>query len=268
MELHGLTVEQKLSWERDGYLVLEDFLAPEEVSFHNERLDHAFEVWESKGGHNPASGQLNHVQQVCGIIEYDDAFLELMEHPRMMSIMRDLLGHSFVMIDNDGLIKPPQKESHTGWHRDTGNLLYINEKKIPFMAKVFYFLSDVKYDGGCLAFLPGSVHMPNEILPKVAKQEDMPGHVRMSVKRGTAVIFNGYTYHSALNNFTEETRRSVIYNYAPSFLRTWPGYEPSDTLKTKAHTNLRKMLLGMLPWTDDPQAFQEPAAVPAETGKY
>jgi phytanoyl-CoA hydroxylase len=268
LTLHGLTVEQQLSWERDGFLIIDSFLAPNEVSTYNQRLDQAFLAWESNGSQNPASGQLNHVQQICGVIEYDDVFLELMENPRMMSIIRDILGDSFVMIDNDGLIKPPQKESHTGWHRDTGNALYVNEKKIPFMAKVFYFLSDVHYDGGCLAFLPGSVHMSNELLPKTEKQEDMPGHVRMNVKAGTAVIFNGGTYHSALNNYTDETRRSIIYNYAPSFLRTWPGYEPSESLKSKADTNLRKMLLGLLPWTADPHAFQEQTPSTLEAGKY
>ncbi|MBM7566864.1 phytanoyl-CoA dioxygenase family protein [Paenibacillus sacheonensis] len=261
MALHGMTIEQKLSWERDGYLVVEGFLDAAQVDFYNERLDSAFQIWATKGGFNPSSGQLQNVQQVCNVIEYDDALLELMENARMMNILRDAIGDSFVMIDNDGLIKPPQKEAHTNWHRDTSTMLFMNEKKVPFMAKVFYFLSDVRHDGGCLAFLPGSVHMTNEQLPKVQKQEDMPAHVRMSVKAGTAVIFNGYTYHSALNNFTDETRRSLIYNYAPSFLRTWPGYEPSETLKAKADTRLRQMLLGMLPWTDDPKAFEEPAPV-------
>jgi phytanoyl-CoA hydroxylase len=256
MELHGLTIEQKLTWERDGFLVIPEFLSDNEVDKYNHHLDQAFESWRSSGLSNPATGQLNHVEQICGIIEMDDVFVELLEHPRMMPILRDMLGNSFVMIDNDALLKPPNKESHTGWHRDTGNLLFVNEKPAPFMAKVFYFLSDVHYDGGCLAFLPGSVHMANEILPKVAKQEDMPGHVRMNVKAGTAVIFNGYTYHSALNNYTSQTRRSLIYNYAPSFLRTWPGYEPSKELQAKADTNLRKMLYGMLPWMADPKAFE------------
>lgn len=256
MKLHGLTIEQKLSWERDGFLVLENFLNPEEVELYNERLDYVFKVWRERGGHNPELGKLNHVEQVCGIIEYDDHFLELMEHPRMMPIMRDILGDSFVMIDNDGMLKPPQKESHTHWHRDTGNILFMGEKRVPFMAKIFYFFSDVPLDGGCLAFLPGSVHLTNEHLPKVDKQEDMPGHVRMSVKAGTAVIFNGYTYHSALNNYSDQIRRSLIYNFAPSFLRTWPGYEPSEALKQKATTNLRKMLLGVHPWVADPKAFE------------
>jgi len=261
MKLHGLSIEQKMEWERDGYVVLPDFLTEDEVNFYNARMDEAFDRWRAQGGSNPELGQLSHVEQICGIIEHGDAFLELMEHPKMMGVMRDLIGDAFVMIDNDAMLKPPKKEAHTSWHRDTSSWLVVNEKPVPFMVKVFYFLSDVEYDGGCLAFLPGSVHMSNEKLPKVSKQEDMPGHVRMSVKKGTAVAFHGYTYHSALNNYSDQTRRTLIYNYAPPFVRTWPGYEPSEALKAKANTNLRKMLLGVTPWVANPKAFEEPASV-------
>jgi phytanoyl-CoA hydroxylase len=261
MKLHGISMDEKMLWERDGYLVLDGFLSEQEVAYYNERMDNAFVQFRHKGKANHELAQLKHVEQISGIIEEDDAFLELMEHPRMMNILRDLIGNSFVMIDNDALIKPPKKEAHTNWHRDTSSWLTINEKRIPFMVKVFYFLSDVDYNGGCLAFLPGSVHMLNEQLPHVDVQEEMPGHVRMAVKKGTAVIFHGYTYHSALNNHTDQVRRSMIYNYAPSFLRTWPGYEPSPALQAKATTNLRRMLLGLSPWTADPKAFEPEEAL-------
>ncbi|ANE47722.1 hypothetical protein SY83_17150 [Paenibacillus swuensis] len=256
MTLHGLSEEQLTTWNREGYLVFESFLSDQEIDLYNHQLDETFERFNQFGGTNPEHGQLQNVQQVCNIIEHHEGFLELMENPRMMSVMRDVLGDSFVMIDNDGLLKPPQKEAHTNWHRDTGIQMIVDEKPVPFMVKVFYFLSDVDYDGGCLAFLPRSIHMRNDELPKVTKQEDMPGHVRMNVKKGTAVVFQGHLYHSALNNYTDHTRRSVIYNYAPSVVRTWPGYEPSETLKVKAHTNLRKMLLGMSPWVSDSKAFE------------
>ncbi|SFT07168.1 phytanoyl-CoA dioxygenase family protein [Paenibacillus sp. BC26] len=257
MSLYGLTSEQQLMWERDGFLVIEDFLSSQEVDSINEDMDQAFHEFEVNNRVNPATGQLNHVKQICGIIEYGETFAGLMEHKRMMNILRDMIGNQFVMIDNDALLKPPGKISHTNWHRDTTTRIFFGDKQAPFMVKVFYFLSDVPYDGGCLAFLPGSTHMKDEDLPKVEKQEELPGHVRMNVKAGTAVIFNGYTYHSALNNFSDVTRRSLIYNYAQSCLRTWPGYEPSEELKAGATSNMRKMLLGVTPWMTDAKAFEE-----------
>ncbi|UVI28345.1 phytanoyl-CoA dioxygenase family protein [Paenibacillus spongiae] len=257
MKLHALTDEQYLSWERDGFLVMENFLTAEEIKKYDDGLDSVVKLWKERGSYNSEHAQLANVDQVSAIIEYDDLFVELMEHPRMMKTLRDLLGDAFVMIDNDGLLKYPQQKAHTSWHRDTGNDLYVNGTRIPFMVKVFYFLADVPYDGGCLSFLPGSHKMRNDQLPKVGEPEDMPGHVRMNVKAGTAVAFHGSTYHSALNNFSSRTRRSVIYNYAPMFLRTWPGYEPSEALQAKASTRMRQMLLGMLPWMSDPKAFEE-----------
>lgn len=255
MGFHGLTQEQILNWERDGYVVLPDFLSSEEIGKYNDGLDRAVQIWKDRGRPNSEFARLDNVEQVSAIIEYDDMFLELMEHPRMMNTMRDLIGDSFVMIDNDGFLKHPQQIAHTSWHRDTGTDFYIDQKRLPFMIKVFYFLADVPADGGCLSFLPGSHKLRNDQLPRAEKPEDMPGHVRMSVPAGTAVAFHGSTYHSALNNYSAVTRRSIIYNYAPMFLRTWPGYEPSEALKAKAETQLRKMLLGMTPWVRDPKAF-------------
>ena len=259
MNLHELTVDQWLSWERDGFLVIDNFLSEEEIRNCNKALDRSFETFKNEGRSNSAYAQMNNVEQVSGIIEYDDQFLELMEHPRMMRIIRDVLGDKFVMVDNDGLIKKPKQVSHTSWHRDTTHYLMDGGKRFPFMVKAFYFLADVPFDGGCLSFLPGSKYLSDDVLPKVEKPEDMPGHVRMNVKAGTAVLFDGYTYHSALNNTSDEHRRSIIYNYGHMFLRTWPSYEPSLKLQEKAVTPLRKMLFGMLPWVKDPKAFNEEA---------
>lgn len=257
MTLKGMTPEQFMMWNRDGYLVVPDFLSDNEVETANRKMDEAFLKFKEQGRGNHALAQLKNVEQISGIIESDDLFLELMEHPRLMAMLRDVMGDAFVMIDNDAMIKPPKKAAHTDWHRDTNIRYEKDEMPMPFMVKVFYFLSDVSYEGGALAFLPGSVHMPNSILPNVEVQEDMPGHERMTVKAGTAVLFHGYTYHSALNNHTENTRRSLIYNFGPTFLRTWPGYEPSEALKARSASasNLRKMLLGITPWVGDPKAF-------------
>jgi phytanoyl-CoA hydroxylase len=256
MKFYALTEEQYLNWERDGFLVLENFLSTDEIAKYNEGLDHVVQKWKNMGCPNSEHAKLDNIEQVSAIIEYDDMFVDLLEHHRMMNTMRDLLGDSFVMIDNDGFLKHPGQKAHTSWHRDTGTDFYLDQKRMPFMVKVFYFLADVPYDGGCLAFLPGSHKLRNDQLPHVSEPENMPGHVRMRVKAGTAVAFHGSVYHSALNNDSQVTRRSIIYNYAPMFLRAWPGYEPSDALKSRASTNLRQMLLGMLPWMKDPKAFE------------
>lgn len=258
MELHGLTVEQKIAWERDGYLAIENLLTPEEVSKYNTALDRAFENYKSQDSPNPELANLANINQLVNLIEWDDAFLDLMEHPRTMQIMRDLIADSFMLMDNDGLVKPPHSQSHTlRWHRDADTVIISGGKRQPFLTKIFYYFNDVSYDGGCLALVPGSVHLPNDELPTSEKLEDMPGHKRMNFKAGTGVIFNSSTYHVALNNFSDQPRRNAYFTYAPTFMRPFSGYEASDRLKTGANTKLRQMLFGMHPWVSGNFAFQD-----------
>ncbi|QHW33090.1 phytanoyl-CoA dioxygenase family protein [Paenibacillus rhizovicinus] len=252
MKLHALTMEQMLAWERDGYLAIEDFLNPEELSVYNAAMDQTLADYKAKGNVMPPN-----IDQVSGVIEHGELYLQLMEHPRMMGVMRDVFGDAFTMIDNELFIKHPGQVTHASWHRDTTTTMHLGKKRVPFMVKVFYFMADVPYDGGCLSFLPGSRHMPDELLPSSDHGEQMPGHVRMNVKAGTAVLFDGATYHAAMDNKSNQQRRSLIYNYGPLFLRTWPGYEPSQRLlENQANTPLRNMLLGASPWPNAPHVFQ------------
>ncbi|SDX46499.1 phytanoyl-CoA dioxygenase family protein [Paenibacillus sp. CF384] len=252
MHLHELTMEQYLSWERDGYLAIEDFLSEEELLAYNTAMDATLAAWKAKGHIMPSN-----IDKVSSVIEHGEIYLALMEHPRMMGIMRDVIGDAFTMIDNELFIKHPGQVTHANWHRDTATTMLIGGKRVPFMVKVFYFTADVPYDGGCLSFLPGSRHMHDDVLPSDEAGGQMPGHVRMNVKAGTAVLFDGATYHAAMDNTSNQQRRSLIYNYGPLFLKQWPGYEPSAALLgNKENTPLRNMLLGASPWPRDPRVFQ------------
>jgi phytanoyl-CoA hydroxylase len=252
MKLHGLTIEQYLSWEHNGFLAIENFLSDAEVYKYNTEMDVTLANWKAKG-----NVMHDNIDNVRSVIEHGEMYLELMEHPRMMNVMRDLFGDSFTMIDNELFIKHPGQPSHAAWHRDTATTMLVGGRRIPFMIKVFYFTSDVAYDGGCLSFLPGSRYMQDDVLPSKEYGDQMPGHVRMNVKAGTAVLFDGATYHAAMNNTSNQQRRSLIYNYGPMFIKQWPGYEPStELLENKENSPLRNMLLGVLPWITNPRVFE------------
>lgn len=259
MNLHGLTMDQKIDWERDGYIVLEDFLSEQEVEKYNAALDRALDAWKAKGSTNPEVASLQNIGQIHNLIEWDEEFYKLMSYPKTMQIMRDLFGDQFILFDNDGLIKPPNTETHTKkWHRDAHITITNFEKKYPFMAKIFYYFSDVPEDGGCLSLLPGSVHLRNDQLPEVEDIETLPGMVKMNVKKGTAIIFNSSTLHVALDNKSKDaTRRNAYFSYAPAFIKPFPTYEASEASKAKAKEPVEEMLLGMHSWISGPNVFKD-----------
>jgi len=245
MTLSVMTDAQRLSFETNGYLVIPGALAPEELARVREAANRAEAVWRADP--TRAGGRGANLSQVQAPIEYDDLLLDLLEHPRVFPLVREILGNDVSMIDNDYFISPPHTSSHAHWHHDVGMPGVYHPRSV-LMVKVFYLLEDVAEDGGATLFLPGSHRYPMDFrLPQVEDPLAMPGHVKMAFPAGTAYFFNGRCYHAASPNRSDNSRRVLIFNYGHHWMRIWPGYEPSERLKEQARTAVRKQLLGMGP---------------------
>lgn len=237
----AMTPEQRLFYETNGYLVFPEALTANELAQVRAAADRAESLWRADPTRLGNRGPKLH--QVQAIIEYDDLFLDLMEHPKIFPIVRELMGEDVVMIDNDYFITPPSVQTHAHWHVDVG-LPGVYHPRSTLMVKVFFLLSDVPPRGGGTALLPGSFRYPMDYqFPKVDDPAQMPGAVRMEYPAGTAYLFNGRTYHAALNNNTDQTRRVLIFNYGHFWMKPWQGYEPSAALQSRAATPVRRQLL-------------------------
>jgi ectoine hydroxylase-related dioxygenase (phytanoyl-CoA dioxygenase family) len=240
-----MTDEQRILFETNGFLVIPNALSPGELERARAAVNHAEAVWRADPSR--LGVRRDNLQQVQAPIEYDDYFLELMEHPKTFPIIREILGSDISMIDNDLFLSPPHSKSHALWHHDVG-MPGVYHPRSALMVKLFFLLEDVTEYGGCTLFLPGSHRFPMDFpLPKVANPMDMPGHVKMAFPAGTAYLFNGRCYHAATDNNSGQYRRALIYNYGHHWMKIWPGYEPSERLKAAAQTAVRKQLFGMGP---------------------
>src|SRR5207302_2312763 len=113
-----MTDEQRLFFEANGYLVIPGALSPEELGRVRAAADRAEAAWRA----DPSRLGLRkpNLEQVQAPIEYDDLFLDLMEHPRVFPLVREVLGDDVSMIDNDYFLSPPHTRSHARWHHDVG----------------------------------------------------------------------------------------------------------------------------------------------------
>jgi ectoine hydroxylase-related dioxygenase (phytanoyl-CoA dioxygenase family) len=185
------------------------------------------------------------LEQVQAPIEYDNAFLDLLDYPSVFPIIREILGDAVSMIDNDYFITPPRSNSHSLWHHDVGMSGVYHPRSV-MMVKVFWLLTDLTPENGPTAVVPGSHRFPLDFtLPRPENPAEMPGHVKMAFPAGTAWFFNGRTYHAALHNESNTPRRLLIYNYGHFWMKVWQGYEPSERLKREANTAVRRQLLGI-----------------------
>jgi phytanoyl-CoA hydroxylase len=228
------TPEQQQFFETNGYLIVPGALSPSELQRVRTAFDSAEQKWQADTS-LPGSRKPNE-RQIMNIIDYDDELLNLMVHPNTFPLVRKFVGDDIAMIDNDGHIKPGNSVTHFSWHHDVG-MPGVYHPMSTMMVKVFFLLTDTEPDGGATAFLPGSHRFAMDYLyPQVENPEQMPGHVRMAHKAGTAYLFNGRIYHAALNNHTAKDRKAIIINYGHFWMKPWNGYEPSDALRARATT--------------------------------
>ncbi|RYG42703.1 hypothetical protein EON79_18365 [bacterium] len=242
-----MTDGQRISFESNGFLVIPDALSPEELTKVRAAADRAEETWRADPSRPGLRGAT--LEQLQCPIEYDEALLELLWHPKVFPLVREAVGDDAMMIDNDYFMTPPKTpRTHADWHHDVG-MPGVHHPLSTMMVKVFFLLSDVNDDSGGTAMIPGSHRFPmNFRFPKVDNPKDMPGAIQMRGKAGTAYMFNGRVYHAAVNNDSDRPRKVLIYNYGHFWMKMWSGYEPSERLLAEAMASgdpVRKQLLGI-----------------------
>lgn len=242
-----LTDEQCVLFESNGFLTVRGALSAEELADVQEAARRAEAAWRADPTRLGVRSDV--LEQVQAPIEYDDRLFALLWHPTVFPIVRGLLGEDVSMVDNDYFITPPRTpHTHAGWHHDVGMDGVYHPRSL-LMVKVFYLLSDVDADSGGTAMIPGSHRFPmNFRFPAVSDPRQMPGAIQMTGKAGDAYLFNGRTYHCAVNNDSERTRRVLIYNYGHFWMKIWQGYEPSERLIAEAKASgdpIRQQLLGI-----------------------
>jgi ectoine hydroxylase-related dioxygenase (phytanoyl-CoA dioxygenase family) len=242
-----LTDELRITFEANGFLVLRQALTQEELAGVREAADKAEAEWRADTSRLGIRSAV--LDQVQAPIEYDERLLNLLWQPKVFPLVRALLGDDVTMIDNDYFITPPHTpRTHAGWHHDVG-LSGVYHPRSVMMVKAFYLLSDVDENSGGTAMVPGSHRFPMDFkFPDVADPREMPGAIQMTGKAGDAYLFNGRTYHAAVNNDSERVRRVLIYNYGHFYMKVWQGYEPSERLLKEARESgdpVRMQLLGI-----------------------
>lgn len=239
------TDAQLKAFNDEGYLIVENALAPEMVDALEEvadRIDAQARV---------ANGLAPHalMSKFRTVIE-DDIFLELLDNKKVFPLLWDILGWNIQLYISHLIMYPPepsdtprlQKGAH--WHQDGGRPVPEMERPHPRLSlKVSYWLSDVMHrDNGAMRIVPGS-HKLDSRPPQTDAEGDPGGAIDLLVKRGTAVLFDRRMWHSRGRNYSDATRKVLFMGYSYRWLRGLDyNLMPPDILdKCDA---IRRQLLG------------------------
>jgi len=245
---YRLTGEERLAFDRDGYLIIEDALKADHVARLLAAVDRVEAEYRPKQGIDRL-GRLS----VRDFIGLDWEFVELVDWPRIIAKVIDILSWNLQIYHSHLNVTPPEPPGTAGgknlsWHQDSALLnkeLETNPRP-RISLKVAYFLTDCTEDGrGNFYIIPGS-HLTNDYnFPDGNRTFEVEGAMSVQVKPGTAVFFDRRLWHSVSANYWSEARRAIFYGYSYRWLR--PRDDVSMSHVWDRLDPIRKQLFGNAP---------------------
>ncbi len=227
-----LSPEQVERYQRDGFLVIEDFLTPEELERWRQAVSEAVE--KRKGHKLPDRATVYGKGDDKEKDYYDKVFEQLInlwqDHPAVRELILDerigrmaaeLSGAEGIRVWHDqALIKRPWANP-TSWHLDTPYWSFSDRRAL----SIWVALDDATLENGCLFFLPGTHTATTFDNPGIGKNMDaifdvypqfrqLPS-VAATMKAGSCSFHNGLIVHGAHANMTPGYRRAMTCAFMP-----------------------------------------------------
>ena len=216
-----------------GYLVVEDAIDEDQIGKLRCALNAAYE----RGG-EPFIHQL---------LEEDDGFAFLLDHPPILERMKAILGTCLQLHSATARVTEPGQEDQN-WHRDGPWPMDPDSTpygSLPGQINCGYFLDALNDENGPIVIVPGSQRAP---FKPPEGHPTFPDEKRVYAKPGQAVMFDGWLYHRGAANTSNERRRVCLMCYQNAWMKSREPFDgPKVTALKENGTADQKLLLGGVP---------------------
>ena len=218
-------------YQHQGWLIVEDFLTPNELASLNQAVNAGVDAM----GGTKVSGEHNEEIKDEKGTYYDKVFLqrvnlwrvnesikEFFLNPVLGKMLCQLAGIDGIRIWHDQTLQKPAWGNPSSWHMDVPNWSFHS----PDAISIWIALNDATIQNGCMYYLPGS-HRKADYQRKGGFGPDVGAlfgqypefqtiePVPAEMKAGAAGFHNGLMAHAAGPNMTPFSRRAMTCAYMP-----------------------------------------------------
>ncbi len=230
------TSDQVEHYQRDGFIVIEDFLDADELEHWRattqDAVDKRLQASATAAGWGKDSNSLTNqgnpdgyyaqvFTQCIRLADTHEGMKELMFDARMGELAGTLAGVDGIRIWHDqALFKPPYGNA-TAWHLDNPFWSFHSQDSL----SIWVALDDATLGNGCMWYIPGTHKLATYENAEIGQnQRDLfkkyPDWAHMPSKSaparaGSAVLHNGLCAHGAGANMTAGPRRAITCAYMP-----------------------------------------------------
>jgi len=266
-----LSDEQRRDFEEKGYVLLPDFFEPAELSRLLEAIDEVRDRFCAERG-VPTDTPFG----VRNALTRHEAFLDLIDHPRMLPLVVDVIGWNIQIRTTHLDYRPPYPkdlvpgEIGTGkgddkeyrnvvWHPDLAGPYLFEAPSLdgllPFMEiKVGYYLSDMTQpNSGELWVVPGSHRRKPEELRAMEHRVPRDQAVPLNVPANTALLWRTAVWHTVAPQLSDHVRKVFYVGYNYRWMRP-TDFERQDPELIARSSPIRRQLLAAMATGAEPMS--------------
>nr|WP_136249580.1 phytanoyl-CoA dioxygenase family protein [Ningiella ruwaisensis] len=145
------------------------------------------------------------------------------KHPKIVNVLSEIVSKNVKCLQSMFFVKAPGKKGQA-WHQDE----YFIPTRDKSLTGAWLALDDANEENGCLWLIPGS-HEDGIIRQRVKNDNthfadtevaditpfEQKDFVKVEIKKGAIVYFNGYLLHMSLQNQSHSSfRRALVFHYS------------------------------------------------------
>jgi len=196
------------AFRRDGFVILRDALSRDEVG----AIANALRPFEDVQRHGRNNFEGEKTKRVYSLAGKGEIFMRLAEHPAVMEIVDAVLMPHW-LLSNLQSIRIFPGETEQPWHADD-TFYPVPRPHATLAVSVIWALEDFDADNGATEILAGSHRWADE------HPDDAPREVtRAIMSAGSAIVFDGATWHRGGANRSDRTRLGLSPQYCQPWLR-------------------------------------------------
>jgi ectoine hydroxylase-related dioxygenase (phytanoyl-CoA dioxygenase family) len=196
-----------------GFTVLPELFSPAQLAHWRIRIDDVYLEQERAFGRD-ALDAIQDADACRAPLLYDFGFVELATHPRILAIIRHLLGDWLILHLQNAIISRPLVSHHQAhWHRDLVHQTFVSSR--PLSVNALIAVDAFSAETGGTHVLPGT--HKGELLPP--EPDIAAGSIAVGAPAGSAILFDSMLFHRAGANSSIEARRAVNHQYTLPFIK-------------------------------------------------
>lgn len=227
---HRISQDQIDLYQKQGFLVIENFLDSEELADWRTQVDEAVQQrltapktdgWDLTNQADPENYYARVFTQCIKLADTHQGVRRLMLDERLGEAAGRLAGVDGIRIWHDQALIKRAYGNPTGWHLDNPYWSFSSVNSL----SIWVALDDAALENGCLFYLPGT-HLSGRTenvgigqnlgdLFRVYPDWLAISSVACPCPAGSAVFHNGLTAHGAGANMTNRPRRAMTCAYMP-----------------------------------------------------